>query len=155
MARKERIVRHTDDQLRAMQARGEDKSDWKAAAAMTDAEIEAAIADDPDEAGMALIGRKRRSNCRSRRPSSICGLIVTCWNSSGVKARATRRKSTRSCVHMSSRCVTTTEAPPHRIACDAPTCRRVDMSTCGIVGVCWNREGLAERGQSTPPAPSP
>lgn len=54
MARKEPIVRHTDDELRAMQARGEGKSDWKAAAALTDAEIEAAIADDPDEAGMVV-----------------------------------------------------------------------------------------------------
>ncbi|MGJ0393494.1 MAG: BrnA antitoxin family protein [Methylocystis sp.] len=54
MAKKERIVRHTDDELAAMQARGEDKSDWKRAAAMTEAEIEAAIADDPDEAEMAV-----------------------------------------------------------------------------------------------------
>jgi uncharacterized protein (DUF4415 family) len=54
MARKEPIIKHTDDELRAMQARAESKSDWKAAAAMTEAEIEAAIADDPDEAGMAV-----------------------------------------------------------------------------------------------------
>ena len=54
MAKKERIVRVTDDELRAKQARGEDKSDWKRAAAMTEAEIEAAVADDPDEAGMTI-----------------------------------------------------------------------------------------------------
>jgi len=54
MAKKERIVRVTDDELRAKHARGEDKSDWKRAAAMTEAEIEAAIADDPDEAGMTI-----------------------------------------------------------------------------------------------------
>jgi len=54
MARKEHIVKHTAEELRAMQARGESKSDWKAAAAMTEAEIEAAIADDPDEAGMVV-----------------------------------------------------------------------------------------------------
>ena len=54
MARKEHIVKDTDDELRAKQARGEDKSDWKRAAAMTEAEIEAAIADDPDEAGMVV-----------------------------------------------------------------------------------------------------
>ena len=54
MARKERIIRHTDEELRAMQARGEDKSDWKSAAAMTQTEIEAAIAADPDEAGMVV-----------------------------------------------------------------------------------------------------
>jgi uncharacterized protein (DUF4415 family) len=54
MAKKGRIARVTDDELRAKQARGEDKSDWKRAAAMTEAEIEAAIADDPDEAEMAV-----------------------------------------------------------------------------------------------------
>ena len=54
MARKELIVKHTDEELRAMQARGEDKSDWTGAAAMTEAEIEAGIATDPDEAGMVV-----------------------------------------------------------------------------------------------------
>jgi uncharacterized protein (DUF4415 family) len=54
MARKEPIVKHTDEELRAIQARGEDKSDWTGAAAMTEAEIEAGIAADPDEAGMQV-----------------------------------------------------------------------------------------------------
>jgi uncharacterized protein (DUF4415 family) len=54
MARKEHIVRYTDKELQAMQAHGKDKSDWVKAAAMTEAEIEAAIADDPDEAGMVI-----------------------------------------------------------------------------------------------------
>jgi len=34
--------------------RGENKSDWAQAAAMTESEIEAAIASDPDEAGMVV-----------------------------------------------------------------------------------------------------
>ena len=54
MAKKEHIVGHTDDELKAMQARGESKTDWAAAASMTDAEVEAAIASDPDEAGLAV-----------------------------------------------------------------------------------------------------
>jgi uncharacterized protein (DUF4415 family) len=54
MARKERIVKYTDKELRAMQERGESKSNWAQAATMTDAEIEAAIASDPDEAGMVV-----------------------------------------------------------------------------------------------------
>ncbi|EAT58030.1 BrnA antitoxin family protein [Chlorobium ferrooxidans] len=54
MEKNGRIVRYTDEELIAMQKRGEDKSNWAAAAAMTDAEIEAAIADDPDEAGMVV-----------------------------------------------------------------------------------------------------
>ena len=54
MAKKERIVGYSDEELRAMQARGESKTDWANAAAMTEAEIEAAIASDPDEAGMLV-----------------------------------------------------------------------------------------------------
>ncbi len=54
MVKKEHIVRRTDEELRAMQERGDDKSDWKRAAALTDAEIEAAVSDDPDEAGMTV-----------------------------------------------------------------------------------------------------
>jgi len=37
-----------------MQERGESKSNWAQAAAMTDADIEAAIAGDNDEAGMVV-----------------------------------------------------------------------------------------------------
>lgn len=54
MAKKEHIVTYTDDELRAMQERGEDQSNWAETCAMTDAEIKAAIADDPDEAGMVF-----------------------------------------------------------------------------------------------------
>jgi len=54
MSKKEHIVRYTDKELRAMQQRGEDQSDWKGAAAMTNREIEAGIADDKDEAGMNI-----------------------------------------------------------------------------------------------------
>lgn len=54
MARKERIVRYTDEELRAMQERGESKSNWDKASAMTKAELESAIADDADEAGMVV-----------------------------------------------------------------------------------------------------
>ena len=54
MARKERIVKHMDKELRAMPECGESKSNWAQAAAMTDAEIEAAIAGDADEAGMVV-----------------------------------------------------------------------------------------------------
>jgi uncharacterized protein (DUF4415 family) len=54
MVKKKHIVRYTDKELQAMQARGEDKSDWIKASAMTQAEIESAIADDPEEAGMVV-----------------------------------------------------------------------------------------------------
>ncbi|MEI6757936.1 MAG: BrnA antitoxin family protein [Chlorobium sp.] len=54
MARKERIVKRTDKELRAMQERGESESNWEKASAMTEEEIEAAIADDQDETGMVV-----------------------------------------------------------------------------------------------------
>ena len=54
MAKKKHFVRYTTEELQAMQARGESKSDWARAGAMTQEEIEAAIADDPDEAGMVV-----------------------------------------------------------------------------------------------------
>lgn len=54
MARKERIVRYTASELTAQRARGATRSDWARAEAMTSAEIEAAVASDPDEAGLAI-----------------------------------------------------------------------------------------------------
>jgi len=54
MPKNERIVSYTVDELREMRAAGKSESDWKAAAAMTQEEIEAAIASDPDEAGMEV-----------------------------------------------------------------------------------------------------
>lgn len=47
MARKERIVRATADEVEAMRARGESRSDWKAAETMSHAEIER-LADEDD-----------------------------------------------------------------------------------------------------------
>jgi hypothetical protein len=54
MSRKERIVRYTDKELENMQMHGQDKSDWKSAAAMSGKEIEAAVAEDHDEAGVHI-----------------------------------------------------------------------------------------------------
>jgi uncharacterized protein (DUF4415 family) len=50
--RKERIVRPTARELAAK--RGASRSDWAKAAAMTDEQLEASIAADPDEAGMVM-----------------------------------------------------------------------------------------------------
>jgi uncharacterized protein (DUF4415 family) len=54
MAKNGNIVSYTDEELRAMRERGESKSGWARAGAMTQAEIEAAIADDPDEANLVF-----------------------------------------------------------------------------------------------------
>jgi uncharacterized protein (DUF4415 family) len=47
-------VRYTAEELAEMRKRGETRSDWAKAAALTDEEIEAQIAADPDEAGMVI-----------------------------------------------------------------------------------------------------
>ncbi|MDO8358452.1 MAG: BrnA antitoxin family protein [Devosia sp.] len=52
MKRDGHIVSYTADEIREMIARGEDESDWARADAMTEEELEAAIASDPDEAGI-------------------------------------------------------------------------------------------------------
>ena len=54
MAKKERVVRYSAEELQAMRGRGESKSDWARAAAMTEAETEAAIAADLEEASMSV-----------------------------------------------------------------------------------------------------
>jgi uncharacterized protein (DUF4415 family) len=54
MPKKERIVRYSARELADSRARGETRSDWAKAAAMTQEEIEADIASDPDEAGMVV-----------------------------------------------------------------------------------------------------
>jgi len=45
---KQKIVRYTAEDLLAKHARGESKTDWAGVEAMTEAELEASIADDPD-----------------------------------------------------------------------------------------------------------
>jgi uncharacterized protein (DUF4415 family) len=46
------IVSYTSEEIDEMLARGESQTDWTAADAMTEGELEAAIASDPDEAGL-------------------------------------------------------------------------------------------------------
>lgn len=54
MQKKDDTVRYTAEELAAMRKRGETRSDWAKAAALTNDEIEAQIAADPDEAGMVI-----------------------------------------------------------------------------------------------------
>jgi uncharacterized protein (DUF4415 family) len=54
MQRKGNIVRYTAEELAEMRKRGETRSNWEKAAALTNEEIEAQIAADPDEAGMVI-----------------------------------------------------------------------------------------------------
>ncbi len=54
MAKKERIVKYTDEELTRLVKKGGTKSDWDKAASMTNAEIEARVASDSDETGMVM-----------------------------------------------------------------------------------------------------
>src|SRR6516162_8578127 len=54
MQKRRDIVSYTADALPAKRARGETRSDWAKAAALTSEEIEAQVAADPDEAGMVI-----------------------------------------------------------------------------------------------------
>jgi uncharacterized protein (DUF4415 family) len=54
MQKRRDIVSYTADELAAKRARGETRSDWAKAAALTSEEIEAQVAADPDEAGMVI-----------------------------------------------------------------------------------------------------
>ncbi|MBB4197400.1 hypothetical protein CCR94_24160 [Rhodoblastus sphagnicola] len=74
MAKKEHIERHTADALRARQARGESQSDWARAAAMTEDKIEAAIAEDADEAGMVIDWAQ--ASVETPRPKAVLNMRV-------------------------------------------------------------------------------
>ncbi len=51
MQKSENIVRHTAKELEEKRQRGEDGTDWQKFDAITEEELEALIASDPDEAG--------------------------------------------------------------------------------------------------------
>jgi uncharacterized protein (DUF4415 family) len=54
MAKKERIVKYTDEELTRLVKHKGTLSDWGKAASMTKAEIEASVASDSDEAEMVM-----------------------------------------------------------------------------------------------------
>jgi uncharacterized protein (DUF4415 family) len=54
MRKKDDTVRYTLEKLAEMRRRGETRLDWAKAAALTNDEIEAQIAADPDETGMVI-----------------------------------------------------------------------------------------------------
>ena len=51
MRKKSNIVSYSSEEIAEMRARGEDQTDWARVEAMTEEELEAAIADDPDWQG--------------------------------------------------------------------------------------------------------
>ncbi len=80
--KKSRIVSYTSEELKQMP----DESDWEANAAMTDEEIEAAIASDPEEAAMHE-GWLERAKARRHKAR-----FVMCINNKGYKRNLTIHK---------------------------------------------------------------
>ncbi|HAH10587.1 MAG TPA: hypothetical protein DCL48_10845 [Alphaproteobacteria bacterium] len=74
MAKKERIVSYTSEELRAKRARGEDKTDWARVAATTYEEVEAQIAADPDERD--LVWDWSEVYLRPPRPKTVVNMRV-------------------------------------------------------------------------------
>jgi uncharacterized protein (DUF4415 family) len=74
MAKKERIVRHTAEELRAMTVRGEDKTSLARAGAVTPEELEASIAADPDEAGLTFDWSK--ASIETPQPKAVLNMRV-------------------------------------------------------------------------------
>lgn len=70
---KERIVRYTGKEIEEMIARGESKTDWARVNAMTDEDIERAIADDPDWADFKDIdwSKAKMVNAEVAKPTSV------------------------------------------------------------------------------------
>lgn len=54
MSKKERIARHSAEELGRLRRAGKSRSDWKRSAAMTSKEVEASVASDPEEVGMIV-----------------------------------------------------------------------------------------------------
>ena len=54
MVKKGHIAKYTAEELAEQRQRGETRSNWAKAAALTEEEIEAQVAADPDEAGMVV-----------------------------------------------------------------------------------------------------
>ncbi len=76
MKKKEHIVRYTDKELREKHARGEDKSDWDHASALTNREIENAIAEDEDEAEMHVDWSN--ISVKLPRPKTVLNMRIDC-----------------------------------------------------------------------------
>lgn len=79
----EDIRRYTATELREMIARGEDRTDWNRVRAMTDEELEAIIADDPDEPEPGLQLRHRAVDGRSQEVALLDRNLVDFYRAQG------------------------------------------------------------------------
>ena len=71
MKSENRIVSGTAEELKEKIARGQDRSDWERVRKMTDAEVDAAVASDPDEACMIVDWKRSRIEPVSKAPMTM------------------------------------------------------------------------------------
>ncbi len=100
MSKKEHIVRYTGKELQTKQKLGEGKSDWQQAAAMTDREIEEAVASDEVEAEMRVDWSN--VSIEMPRPKAVLNMRIDydVLEFSAVRAGVIRQKSMRYCDRM-------------------------------------------------------
>ena len=84
------IARYTAEQLATMRRRGESRTDWARFDATTEAELEASIAADPDDAHEAPQWDQAVLGLPPERSTSISASTRTCWSDSGKPAEAIR-----------------------------------------------------------------
>jgi hypothetical protein len=111
------IVSYTVEELEQMRARGESKTDWARVDAMTEAELEAAIASDPDWADIPPTGTSTLrpiipTRCASR---SGCASIPICWPGSSARGPATTPASMPHCALSSRRMSAPAPAADHLV----------------------------------------
>jgi hypothetical protein len=83
-------VRYTAEQLGVMRQRGESRTDWAKVDAMTEAELDASTAADPDHVHETPDWSQAILACRRERSTSISGSTPTCWLGSGEPVGAIR-----------------------------------------------------------------
>ena len=103
MAKRESIVRYSAKELAARRQRGQARFDWARAVAMTEEEIEADIASDPDEAGMVVDWDNVSVELPKRKADLHMRIDRDVPISSARTDAVTRAASMRCCVPMSSR----------------------------------------------------
>ncbi len=97
MRRKGDTVRYTAEEIDAMLAQGDSRTDWSAVKGMTEAELEASIAADPDDLRDAVDWAQAIEGCRPGSATSTFASTRTCSTGSGKPAAVIKRGSTAYC----------------------------------------------------------
>ena len=90
MRKKSDTVRYPAKQIKAKNARGEDRTDWDKIDAATGSKLEASIRADVDDVQVNPTGRRPSSASLLPKSISISALTTMFCNGSGQTARATK-----------------------------------------------------------------